>query len=38
MRFGHLYKFEIAEGRYGDPSNTDNVADDIRLTVGGLMT
>jgi hypothetical protein len=38
LRFGHLYKFEIAERRYGDPSNTDNVADDRRLTVGGVMT
>jgi hypothetical protein len=34
----HQYKFEIAERRFGDPSNTDDVADDTRLTVGGIMT
>jgi hypothetical protein len=34
----HQYKFEIAERRYGDPSNTDDVADDTRLTVGGVVT
>jgi len=35
---GHLYQFEIAGHSYGDPANTDDVADDSRLTVGGVMT
>jgi hypothetical protein len=33
----HLYMFDVAGRSYGDPAAVDDVADDSRLTVGGVM-
>ena len=34
---GHLYVFDVAGRSYGDPAMVDHVADDTRLTIGGVM-
>src|SRR5215470_12897405 len=36
-RDGHLYAFDVAGRSYGDPARVDDVANDTRLTVGGVM-
>jgi hypothetical protein len=33
----HLYVFDVAGRSYGDPARVDDVADDERLTVGGVL-
>jgi len=33
----HLYVFDVAGRSYGDPAMVDDVADDERLTVGGVL-
>jgi Plasmid pRiA4b ORF-3-like protein len=33
----HLYAFEISGRRYGDPTTVDDVADDMRLTLAGVI-
>jgi len=33
----HLYAFEIFGRRYGDPTTVDDVADDMRLTLAGVI-
>jgi len=33
----HLYMFDIAGRSYGNPSKVDDVADDTRLTLAGVM-
>lgn len=33
----HLYVFDVAGRSYGDPATVDDVADDERLTVGGVL-
>ena len=33
----HLYVFDVAGRGYGDPAMVDDVADDERLTVGGVL-
>jgi Plasmid pRiA4b ORF-3-like protein len=34
---GHLHSFDIAEQQYGDPSTTDDMANERRLTLNGVI-
>ena len=34
---GHLHAFDVDGRQYGDPSNTDDVADEERLTLNGVI-
>ena len=34
---GHLHAFNVDGRQYGDPSNTDDVADEERLTLNGVI-
>jgi hypothetical protein len=36
-RGGHLHAFDVAGRQYGDPRATDDVADEKRLTLGGVV-
>jgi hypothetical protein len=36
-RGGHLYDFDIAGERFGDPNTTDEVKSDARLTIAGAL-